>query len=168
MKGLKIFDASTLVCIFQEAKFPKIIDNCLEEGYKLVIPNQVYDEIKENKNTLLHLMRYEGSFLIRDCPIRYFDYISRRYPRLHKGEVSVISLGLEYESKKKRYICLLDDDYARNICKKFLIRTSGVLGLIMWEKRIGYIDSLECKIIHENLSQSSFYITKDLLDELVR
>ena len=98
----------------------------------------------------------------------YFDYLSRRYPQLHKGEIGVISVSLEYNKSGDRCICLLDDDYARDISKKLHLRTTGIVGLALWEKENGDICRSECKTIYENISKSGFRLSQDILNKLIR
>ncbi|MDD4455803.1 MAG: hypothetical protein PHI67_10915 [Candidatus Methanomethylophilaceae archaeon] len=45
---MKIFDTSSIVCIFREVQYPRILDVCKGLGYRLSITPQVYEEIKEN------------------------------------------------------------------------------------------------------------------------
>ena len=168
MNTIKIFDTSTLICIFQEAKFPKLIDNCKSKGYRIVISTHVFEELKANKNTYSDFKKYEKYIEIKQCSENDFDNLMRRYPRLHKGEVSVICLGLEFKSNKNKFLCFLDDSYARNISKKLLLNTAGVIALALWEKNNGYICAQECKIIHDNISKSFFRIKKEILDELIK
>lgn len=168
MKSIKIFDTSTLICIFQEAKFPKLIDNCKERNYKIVIPSFVYEEIKVNGNTYSDFKNYDDYIKVEECSNDVFDKLIRRYPRLHRGEISVICLGLKYKSNNKKYICFLDDSYARDISKKILLNTVGVVGLGLWEKKNGDISKQECRMIYNNINKSYFRIKKEILDELIK
>jgi predicted nucleic acid-binding protein len=167
MKSTKIFDTSTIVCIFQEAKFPKIIDNCLKKDYKLIIPTQVYDELKVNINTFSYFKQYADDFTIRDTCDEYFEYLSRRYPRLHKGEIGVLSLGIEFSKLNNLYICFLDEGPARIIGEQLHLRTAGLVGLSLWERKNGDISKPECKLIYDNISKSPFRIKKEILEKLI-
>jgi len=168
MKSKKIFDTSSIVCIFQEAKFPKIIDNCLKRNYKLFIPTQVYDEIRMNVNTFSHFKQYADDFTIRDSCDEHFEYLSRRYPRLHKGEIGVLSLGIEFSKLKSPYICILDEGPARSIGEQLRLRTAGIVGLSLWEKEKGDISEPECKLIYDHISESPFRIKKEVLNKLIK
>lgn len=168
MKSKKIFDTSSIVCIFQEAKFPKIIDNCLKRDYKLIIPAQVYDEIKVNINTFSYFKKYADDFTIRDTCGEHFEYLSRRYPRLHKGEIGVLSLGIEFSKLNSSYICFLDEGLARSIGGQLHLRTAGIVGLSLWEKRNGDISEPECRLIYDHISKSPFRIKKEILNKLIK
>lgn len=168
MKSIKIFDTSTIVCIFQEAKYPKIIENCLKKDYKLIIPTQVYDELKVNTNTFSHFKKYKDNFIILDTCNEYFEHLSRRYPRLHKGEIGVLAIGIEFDKLSNSYICFLDEGLARIVGAQLNLRTSGVVGLSLWEKENGDISEPECKLIYDNISKSSFYIKKEILARLIK
>ena len=168
MKSIKIFDTSTIVCIFQEAKYPKIIDNCLKNGYQLFIPTQVFDELKANTNTISQFKKYKDSFIIRDTCNEYHEYLSRRYPRLHKGEIGVLAMGIEFDKLNNSYICFLDEGLARIIGAQLHLKTSGLVGLSLWEKEKGDISEPECKLIYDNISKSSFRIKKEILARLLK
>lgn len=73
MKSIKIFDSSTLICIFQEAKFPKLIDNCKKRDYKIVIPFFVYEEIKDNENTYSEFKKYKDYIMIKNSSNDVFN-----------------------------------------------------------------------------------------------
>lgn len=168
MNNIKIFDTSTIVCIFQEAQYPKIFDNCIKRKYQLVIPDYVFDEIKENINTYSSFKKYQSYFMIKSSNENYFNFLVTRYPRLHKGEIGVISLGLEYNRTNNRFVCLLDDNYARDISKKLHLRTAGIIGFALWEKENGDICYSDCETIHKNISQSKFRLSNDILDRLIK
>ena len=61
---MKIFDTSSIVCIFREIEYPKILDICDDLGYRLSITSQVYEEITENPETLRCLEKYGGVEII--------------------------------------------------------------------------------------------------------
>jgi predicted nucleic acid-binding protein len=168
MKSVKIFDASTIVCIFQEAKFPNFLNNCIKRNYNLVIPRQVYNEIEVNRNTFSCFREFIDFFTIEECLDEHFDYLTRRFPTLHQGEIGVLSVGLEYNKCGNKYICFLDDGHARDISKKLHLRTSGLIGLALWEKENGDISRSECEMVYHNIAKSNFRIKEEMLDKLIK
>ena len=164
---MKIFDSSSIISIFKEAKYPKILINCTNRKYILVVPETVYNELKRNKRTYDLFLKYKELFEIKKVDRNCFDIISARYPYFHEGEIGVICRALEEKKSGNRHICILDEKKARNFCKKENIRVAGLISLLKWQKSIGDLSPLECKIIYKNLYSSRFYIKKNILNELI-
>ena len=92
---MKIFDSSSIISIFKEAKYPKILINCTNRKYILVVPETVYNELKRNKRTYDLFLKYKELFEIKKVDRNCFDIISARYPYFHEGEIGVICRALE-------------------------------------------------------------------------
>ncbi|MDP3395880.1 MAG: hypothetical protein Q8S57_04340 [Methanoregula sp.] len=95
---MKIFDTSSIICIFREIRFAKALDTCMKQGYRLTTTQQVFDEIKRNPDTFREFTAY-GKFSIvpvNDNPC--FNKLSKRYPYLHSGEISVLCFSLQSQS----------------------------------------------------------------------
>jgi len=164
---MKIFDTSSIVCIFREVKYPKILDVCKDLGYRLSITPQVYEEIKENPETLRHLEAYGNVEIIRDGDAECCKRLSKRYPWLHKGELSVLCAGVAKEQDKQRYYCVIDER-ARNLRENLKIRVTGTVGLILWEKKRLALSREECRDLYSRFMQSSFRIKKEVLQGLLK
>lgn len=165
---MKIFDTSSLISIFGEAKYPKILTNCTERGYKLVIPETVYNELTYNERTFAIFANHKELFEIRNVKRECLESLSARYPYLHHGELGVICVALEEERRGRKHICILDEKKARNFCKKNQIRIAGLIGLLVWQKSCGDLNHSECEAIHKNLNASRFNIERSILDELIK
>jgi predicted nucleic acid-binding protein len=164
---MKIFDTSSIICIFREIRFPKVLDTCMKRGYLLTTTQQVYDEIKRNPDTFREFAAY-GKFSVisvNDDPC--FKKLSKRYPWLHSGEISVLCLGLRKKRYHARYICIIDER-ARKLKDKLQIRIHGTVGLLMWQKDCKDLSSGECHDLYKRFIESSFRITEEILAGLIR
>jgi predicted nucleic acid-binding protein len=165
---MKIFDSSSLISIFREVEYPKVLQNCVNRKYRLVIPNTVYNELRKNKKTYSLFADFIELFEIINIKKECLENLSARYPYLHEGELGVICLALEENKLRNKNICILDDKKARNFCKKNSIRITGLIGLLIWQKKNGDLNRSECKIIYKNIYASKFRIGESILGELVR
>jgi len=164
---MKIFDTSSIICLLREINFPKALDTCTKSGYQLTTTQQVYDEIRKNPETFREYTRY-GKFSVipvNDEPC--FRRLSKRYPYLHDGEISILCLGLQKERQHARYICIIDER-ARNLKDKLHIRIHGTIGLLLWQKDHGELSRSECHVLYKRLKESSFRITEVILTGLIR
>ncbi len=164
---MKIFDTSSIICIFREIRFPKALDTCMKQGYRLTTTQQVFDEIKRNPDTFREFAAY-GKFSVvpvNDNPC--FNKLSKRYPWLHSGEISVLCLGLQKQREHVRYYCIIDER-ARTLKDKLQIRIHGTVGLLVWQKDCKEISLIECHDLYKRFIESSFRITEDILVGLIR
>ncbi len=164
---MKIFDTSSIICIFREIKFPKALDTCMKRGYELTTTQQVYDEIKRNPDTFREFATY-GKFSVmpvKDDPC--FNKLSKRYPWLHSGEISVLCLGLQKQREHARYYRIIDER-ARTLKDKLQIRIHGTVGMLLWQKDRKDLSSGECHDLYKRFIASSFRITDEILAGLIR
>ena len=164
---MKIFDTSSIVCIFREIRFPKALDICTKRGYKITTPQQVYHEITKNPDTLREFAAY-GKFTI--IPVNddtCFQKLSKRYPWLHDGEISVLCLGLQKQREHARYICIIDER-ARTLKDKLQIHIHGTVGLLLWQKDRKELSSDQCHDLYKRFIESSFRIKEEILQGLIR
>lgn len=164
---MKIFDTSSIICILREIRFPKALDTCVKRGYQLATTQQVFEEIKRNPDTFREFTSY-GKFSV--IPVNNgpcFKKLSKRYPWLHDGEVSVLCLGMQKKQEQARYICIIDER-ARILKDKLQIRIHGTVGLLLWQKDRKEISNPECHDLYNRFIVSSFRITKEILGELIR
>ena len=152
---MKIFDTSSIICILREIKFPKALDTCTKRGYQLATTQQVFNEVKRNFAVIP----------VNDDPC--FRKLSKRYPWLHDGEISVLCLGLQKKKEQVRYICIIDER-ARTLKDKLQICIHGTVGMLLWQKDKKEISDTECHDLYNRFIKSSFRITKDILVELIR
>jgi predicted nucleic acid-binding protein len=164
---MKIFDTSSIICILREIRFPKALDTCEKRGYQLAITQQVFKEIKRNPDTYREFTSY-GKFSV--IPVNdeiCFRKLSKRYPWLHDGEISVLCIGMRKKQEQVRYICIIDER-ARTLKDKLQIRIHGTVGLLLWQKNHKEISDPECHDLYNRFIVSSFRITRDILAELIR
>jgi predicted nucleic acid-binding protein len=164
---MKIFDTSSIICIFREIRFPKALNTCMKRGYRLTTTQQVFDEIKQNPDTFREFTEH-GKFSV--LPVNNdlcFKKLSKRYPWLHSGEISVLCLGLQKQREHARYICIIDER-ARTLADKLQIRIHGTVGLLLWQKDHKDLSSAECHDLYNRFRVSSFRIKEDILAGLIR
>ena len=164
---MKIFDTSSIICIFREIRFPKALDTCMKHGYQLTTTQPVFDEIKRNLDTFREFTAYGKFSVIPVNDDSCFKKISKRYPWLHSGEISVLCLGLQKQRQRARYICIIDER-ARTLKDKLQIRIHGTVGLLLWQKDRKDLTSGECHLLYKRFIESSFRITEEILAGLIR
>jgi len=164
---MKIFDTSSIVCIFREVQYPRILDVCKGLGYRLSITPQVYEEITENTETLRHLEAYGNVEIVQDGDAECCKKLAKRYPWLHKGELSVLCAGVAKKQDNQRYYCVIDER-ARNLRENLKIRVTGTVGLILWEKEVLALTGGECRELYNRFLQTSFWIKKEVLQGLLK
>lgn len=164
---MKILDTSFLICIIHEAKYEKIFGLCKKKGYNLAVPVTVFDELK-NDIAIFKKIQHDNYFkIIHDINSDCYDYLGRRYPNLHHGELGVICYGLFHQKNNNRYICILDDGIAKKIAEDNGLKVTGTIGLLYWLKKSKCLSNKECQHIHDNLLKSRFRIDYKLLKGLL-
>jgi len=164
---MKIFDASSIICILREINFPKALDICVKRGYQISITQQVFNEIKRNPETYREFVKYGKISIIPVTDDTCFRKLSKRYPWLHSGEISVICLGCRKEREFARYFCIIDEP-ARKLKDKLGIQIHGTVGLLLWQKERQEISSYECDDLYSRFKESSFRITDDIFRGLIQ
>jgi predicted nucleic acid-binding protein len=164
---MKIFDTSSLICFLREIGFPKALDTCIGRGYRLTTTQQVYGELQKNPATFRAFTAYGKVSVIPVNDDPCFAKLSKRYPWLHDGEISVLCLGLQKEREHARYICIIDER-ARTLKDRLHIRIHGSIGLLLWQKKCRDLTGDECHDLYKRVKESSFRITDDILAELIR
>ena len=139
----------------------------MKRGYRLTITQQVFDEIKKNPDTFREFIAYGrfSVFPVKDDPC--FKKLSKRYPWLHGGEISVLCLGLKKEREHATYYCIIDER-ARTLKDKLGICIHGTVGLLLWQKDREEISTGECHELYKSFLESSFWITEEIVKELIR
>jgi predicted nucleic acid-binding protein len=165
---LKIFDASSIVCLLREANFPKAFKICEDHGYDLSVTKQVYEELEKNPETFKLFKALKGFLVIDNVDAQCISRISKRYPWLHEGEISVLCAGVEKEQSGDSYRCIIDER-ARNLKSEYCIKVNGTIGLLLWQKeQLNELTSVDCNEIYNRMKYSSFWIKEDVLKELLR
>jgi predicted nucleic acid-binding protein len=165
---MKIFDASSIVCLLREANFPKAFEICKKHGYDLFVTKQVYEELEKNPETFRLFKACKGFSVMDDVDEQCLSKISKRYPWLHEGEISVLCAGIDKEQSGSNYRCIIDER-ARQLKSKYGIKVNGTIGLLLWQKeKLNELTSADCNEIYNSIKCSSFWIKEDVLKELLR
>ncbi len=181
----KILDNTVISASIKEITCLNFIERC-SQIYHIVTSFEVFHEanIGFDKGTTNKQFR-----CIRVIDLRHteqyrslLDYLKNRYPYLHDGEISSFLLALlEYENKNKEYYYVTDDQSMKKVVtnlkndnlfyqnsglmiSRFFI--TGTIGLLRRLLDKGAISKKEIEDIIKDLRNSSFYVTKDLIDYL--
>jgi len=100
---------------------------------KVYITEEVYNEIVDDK--LLKLGSKELKNAVEDKKISIYsvqnkELVNQLYGRLHKGELEVIVAAKELEIKR----VIIDDKSARYFAESMMLKTVGLLGLLLLQK----------------------------------
>jgi len=128
---IKILDSTPLIAFYYDIDASDVLHKISNTGYKIRIPLSVYGEITGKTFQKLKNDVENGKVgLFGNVNQSEFVEIKNRYPGLANGEIETIVWGLDYESKNKKYYCVLDDKLARKVAQKKGIIFTGTLGLI--------------------------------------
>ncbi|MBR3374659.1 MAG: DUF3368 domain-containing protein, partial [Firmicutes bacterium] len=90
------------------------------------------------------------------------DRVKAMFGRLHFGELEVIvgakELGIE--------IAVIDERAARRIASEFLIKTVGILGILLMAKRRGFLSTIREDV--DALRASGYRISESLYKEVLQ
>ena len=131
--------------------------------HKIVIPIEVYEEIsieEKDKRFLdaqietrsLEVMTYENKLLFNELNIL-----------LDKGESASIALALE-----KNLPLLIDEKKGRSVAQNMGIEIIGRIGVLRFLYRNGKITKKRTEEILEKLNNSSFRVSKKLVDMVLK
>lgn len=173
----KIFDTTVIISSMKEIKCVNLFEKCLER-YSIATSIEVYEETKEKFHAeKISIFDLNNNKLF----ISLMEYLSDRYPYLHKGELSSFLVALiEYEMKNKRYYFVTDDNRMRKTISKIFdddlfvskigykpkFNMTGTIGLLkrLYQRNILTKEDIE-KVICD-LENSSFYKTPELIEYL--
>jgi predicted nucleic acid-binding protein len=127
----------------------------------LIVPNGVKAEYMNGARPGRDLGIFERVFKTVDVVVApellpYFNFDG------DCGEISVIS----YVLRNRESCCVIDEGFGRRVCALFGLRLTGSIGIIKELRRHRLISEEERRSIRRRLRQSSFYVSKELLDEL--
>lgn len=181
----KILDNTVIIASLKEIKCIDLIKKC-SERYKMCTTIEVMEECKEGfENTTFQ--KYRDLINIQNLTTNkeyaaIAEYLLERYPYLHIGEISSFLLALlKYELNNISYYFVTDDNKMRkvvaNIHKDTLLSAkleydissfniTGTIGLIKRMYERGVISKEDVKKIIDDLKNSTFYITPELIKYL--
>lgn len=129
------------------------------DPFQLVIPEAVYQELfigdRPEQDLIRNFLHTKDGAVLQ--PKRVHEGLLPPY--LGEGEKAVISLALE----KKIPVVLLDDHRARMMARSFKLKTKGTLGILLQQLYQKKISSEEGRRLFQQLLQSGFRISEDLL-----
>ncbi len=181
----KILDNTVISASIKEIKSINLIEKCLM-GYSVATSMEVYEETSRGfeektvtsfyEKITVHNLRNNKLFLA------LLEYLKNRYPYLHEGEISTFLVALlEYELKNRRYYFVTDDSRMRKVVRglfddslfkrefgfsvsKFYM--TGTIGLIKRLYERGILSRVDVERVIEDLKDSTFYLTDDLISYL--
>ena len=133
---------------------------------EVIIPQAVYDELRA-KPIRFHAEVREieeavskGRIIIYS--VKNEDRVKAMFGRLHFGELEVIvgakELGIE--------IAVIDERAARKMASEFLIKTVGILGILLMAKRRGFLSTIREDV--DALRASGYRISESLYKEILQ
>jgi predicted nucleic acid-binding protein len=146
-----VCDSSTIVAL-ERINHLWLLEALAEE---ILIPHTVNKEINTKKDIDL-----PACFKVTEAKDKHF--IKQNRENLHIGEVEAIALAKEVKAD----IVILDDKKARRLAEKEGLKVSGLLALIIMAKEKGIIKRV--KPIVDDLKSQSFFVGKDLYDEILK
>ncbi|XRO75084.1 DUF3368 domain-containing protein [Methanocaldococcus sp. 28A] len=183
---VKILDNTVISASLKEIKTINLIERCLKR-YKLVTSEYVFVEtLKGFSNPTIE--NCYSDIEVHEINEEMFnfllDYLERRFPYLHRGELSSFLVALlKYAENGKSYYYVTDDRRMRDTISKILndpivksklknpitpenFNLTGTIGLLLRLKYRGLISKEEAKKIADDLENSSFRVTPELLKKL--
>lgn len=181
----KIFDNTVISASLKEITSIELIKKCLKR-YQIATSIEVFEETKNGFENLdiENCYKQIKIFDLRKNKLysTLINYLSNRYPYLHRGELSSFLVALtEYEMKNRGYYFVTDDNKMRTTIPKILkdqqfifkinkdirnFKITGTIGLIKQLCHRNIITKAEIEKVIEDLKNSAFRITPELLNNL--
>ena len=133
---LLIIDASVIIAFYSkdELNEPKLLHELACNGYNLVIPSAVFEEIENGRKQTITILNdaLKSSMITVNREITLAETLTfgKRYPKLHNGEIQVLLLGQKSKTNGIPYFCCIDEGPARSIAEKNEVSVKGTRGLV--------------------------------------
>jgi predicted nucleic acid-binding protein len=131
------------------------------EGHELLITERVREEYEAGQRPTASLGLVDSVFAT--TPIQVSD---RLLPYFHfdstSGEISVIS----YAMQNTNTCCVIDEEFARQVCKLFAVRLTGSIGILKLMLAERLLTRRKMREVRERLRKSKFYLSEELLNQL--
>ncbi len=155
-----ISNASPLIFL---AKIDKL---GLLEGYEIIIPKQVYQEItkgaKTGREDAYKIENLVGKNIIKVEEIKILKEIEKH--NLGDGEKAAISLGIS----KNIALVLLDERKARRIAKFYKLKPKGTIGVLFEALKNNKISKKEFNVLMQKLIKEGYRISEELVIDLLK
>jgi len=163
---MKVLDTSSVIAFYDELADPALLLAWTSIGHELCLPRQVFNEIGNCDRT--HKLVNPD---IANGKIRILDLIdgltlsalSKRYPYLGQGEISVIATGIHLMGSA-RYFCVLDDRKARDVAMKLNLPVVGTVGLLDKLVDKGHLDVSRRNECLRQLRSCGFRLGQEIRD----
>ena len=73
---------------------------------------------------------------------------------------------MSYVCKNSDCICVIDEEFGRNICSFFNLKLTGSIGIIIELRKAGLLSGKDLLNIKDRIRKSKYYYTERLLSEL--
>lgn len=130
---------------------------------EVIIPNEVYHEFTHGNqyktigiDELEHAIREEKILLYK---VHQIELVEELYGRLHKGELEVIIAAKELNISR----VIIDDRSARKFAETLMLKTIGVVGILIAAKKIGLLP--EIKPYLDQLITNGYRISKNIYND---
>jgi predicted nucleic acid-binding protein len=155
-----VFDTSALIILVEKCELQNAFAKFALER-DLFVPTRVREEFLAGNIRDCHIRTIETCFIpvnitLADELLPYFNFDST------SGEIWVISYALKNPSS----VCVIDEEFGRNICRLFSIDVCGSIGIIDEMKKIGILSKSDLLDIRNKMRNARFYLSKTLCDEL--
>ena len=138
----------------------------LLENYGVIIPKQVYSEIKEGEKSGRE-DSHKIESLIENGAIKVSEIsINKELEKqnLGEGEKAAISLAID----KKIELILLDERKARRIAKFYNLNPRGTIGVLSEALKKNKISKKEFKELIQKLIKEGYRISEELIMDLLK
>ncbi len=122
--------------------------------FEVLIPEAVWREVvEEGKGRAgVEEVKKAGFEVRRITNLKLYNLL-RAY--LDAGESEAITLASEVDA-----LVLLDEKDARNFAEKLGLKVMGTVCLLLWAKKMGYIETLKMEL--DKLMDSGFWLSRDV------
>lgn len=162
---MKIFDASTLIAIFNDIRCPELIDKILQLNHTLAVPSYVMRKELLDYVTLEHVKKLINAKKIRVLNVNTRDEIlafQKRHMGIGLGECDVLLAYQKTKGSETAY-CIVDDRQAKNTALKLNAKVTGLLGLLRLLKERSIMTHGEVDDVVTMLKNSNFRLPKDVV-----
>ena len=131
------------------------------KNHQLTITERVLEEYQSGHRLTIDVNAVKRTFseaavIVSEELLPYFHFDPS------SGEISVIS----YVIQTPDACCVIDEEFARNVCKIFGVDFTGTVGMLKRMLKEGALERASLRRIREKLRRSRFYLTAQLLNEL--
>jgi predicted nucleic acid-binding protein len=157
-----VIDASPLIAFYSENELgePNLIHELSKNGFELMVPSAVFEEIRNGRRptflTLTKAVRENKIQINHDISSDETISFGRHYPRLHKGEIQVLLLGLKLKASGVPYFCVVDEGPGRTVAERNGIAVKGTKGLIVMLNHLGIIEKDKMESLLYRLDHCNF------------